>query len=397
MNAGVQPGVQILVLLLEIDEHLEADVYDNREEAFAKLRKAAVDGLLEPGVSPGDPPKLTFDPDRAESATARLRVMRVLGLSEDPESDPPLEQTPVTETGSRYVDFLFPGLIGMNLMGTGMWGIGFAIADVRRRKFLKRLLVTPMRRSSFFLSFMLSRLVFLFLEIVVLATALPSGVPLGLFAMPMLMVLGSAFINAIYWQLGKANGFPLWHFYGHWLVDLVMISLVIYGLGGLDALPVDFRAVAVEPLQVVEGARLLLEQVDDDVAVVHHDPPAEVRALDGAVGLAQRLELDVQLVVDGPDVVAVLARGQDEVVRDLQLTLDGDHPDVLGLLLVAVDEYRDELVLGGDRSDQGNLRALVELYVGTRIDDGLTVVAYGDNGTADALPDIRLGDGLAGQ
>ncbi len=57
----------------------------------------------------------------------------------------------------------------MNLMGTGMWGIGFAIADVRRRKFLKRLLVTPMRRSSFFLSFMLSRLVFLLLELTVLA------------------------------------------------------------------------------------------------------------------------------------------------------------------------------------------------------------------------------------
>ncbi len=54
-----------------------------------------------------------------------------------------------------------------------MWGIGFAIADVRRRKFLKRLMVTPMRRSSFFLSFflsfMLSRLVFLFLEVAVLA------------------------------------------------------------------------------------------------------------------------------------------------------------------------------------------------------------------------------------
>ena len=53
----------------------------------------------------------------------------------------------------------------MNLMGTGMWGIGFAIADVRRKKLLKRLTVTPMRRSSFFLSFIFSRLVFLVLEV----------------------------------------------------------------------------------------------------------------------------------------------------------------------------------------------------------------------------------------
>ena len=74
----------------------------------------------------------------------------------------------MTETGSRYVDFLFPGLLGMNLMGTGMWGIGFAMADVRRKKFLKRLMCTPMRKSSFFLGFILSRLVFLVLELAVL-------------------------------------------------------------------------------------------------------------------------------------------------------------------------------------------------------------------------------------
>jgi ABC-type multidrug transport system permease subunit len=120
-------------------------------------------------IEPGDPPAMLFDPGRAEAATARVRVQRVLALAENPDAEPPLDLEPVTETGSRYVDFLFPGLLGMNLMGTGMWGIGFAIADVRRRKFLKRLLVTPMRRSSFFLSFMLSRLVFLFMEMVVLA------------------------------------------------------------------------------------------------------------------------------------------------------------------------------------------------------------------------------------
>jgi len=173
-SAGVEPskvavvqgeGTRRLLEAFERDEHLDAEVYEDRQVAFDKLRKAAVDGLIEPG----DPPRLYFDPDRAEAATARLRVQRALTLAMDGGVDPPLELEPVTETGSRYVDFLFPGLLGMNLMGTGMWGIGFAIADVRRRKFLKRLMVTPMRRSSFFLSFILSRLVFLFLEIVILA------------------------------------------------------------------------------------------------------------------------------------------------------------------------------------------------------------------------------------
>ena len=173
-GADVQPsivavvpgeGLERLLEAFEADEHLKVEVCKDRAEAFGKLRRAAVDGLVEPG----DPPRLSFDPGRAEAATAKLRVQRALALAIDPAADPPLALEPVTETGSRYVDFLFPGLLGMNVMGTGMWGIGFAIADVRRRKFLKRLLVTPMRRSSFFLSFMLSRLVFLFLEMVVLA------------------------------------------------------------------------------------------------------------------------------------------------------------------------------------------------------------------------------------
>ena len=159
------PGVEQLIEAFELDEHLEVELYEDRTEAFAKLRKAAADGMIEPG----HPPRMTFDPERPEAATARLRVLRALALAADSDADPPLELDPVTETGSRYVDFLFPGLLGMNLMGTGMWGVGFAIADVRRRKFLKRLLVTPMRRSSFFLSFIFSRMVFLVMEMVVLA------------------------------------------------------------------------------------------------------------------------------------------------------------------------------------------------------------------------------------
>ena len=71
----------------------------------------------------------------------------------------------ITETGARYVDFLVPGLIGMNLMGSGLWGLGFTIVIARSRKLLKRFAATPMRRSHYLLSFMLSRLGFLLLEV----------------------------------------------------------------------------------------------------------------------------------------------------------------------------------------------------------------------------------------
>jgi ABC-type multidrug transport system permease subunit len=71
----------------------------------------------------------------------------------------------ITEPGARYVDFLVPGLIGMNLMGSGLWGLGFTVVIARSRKILKRLAATPMQRSHYLLSFMLSRLVFLVLEV----------------------------------------------------------------------------------------------------------------------------------------------------------------------------------------------------------------------------------------
>jgi ABC-type multidrug transport system permease subunit len=71
----------------------------------------------------------------------------------------------VTEPGARYVDFLVPGLIGMNLMGSGLWGLGFTVVIARSRKLLKRFAATPMRRSHYLLSFILSRLVFLVLEV----------------------------------------------------------------------------------------------------------------------------------------------------------------------------------------------------------------------------------------
>ena len=74
----------------------------------------------------------------------------------------------VHEQGARYIDFLIPGLLGMNLMGTGMWGMGFTIANARMKKLLKRLIATPMRKSQYVMSQFLSRLMFLVVEVTVL-------------------------------------------------------------------------------------------------------------------------------------------------------------------------------------------------------------------------------------
>ena len=77
-------------------------------------------------------------------------------------------QDAVRAVGSRYIDWLVPGLLGMNIMGTGMWSTSFAIVTARTRKLLKRLVATPMPRTAYLLSLLLSRLVFLAAEVVVL-------------------------------------------------------------------------------------------------------------------------------------------------------------------------------------------------------------------------------------
>ncbi len=111
-----------------------------------------------------------YDPTRPESRVARLAANDALERAAGSVDLPVLREEKVTEKGSRYIDFLIPGLLGLNLLGTGMWGVGFALVRMRTGKLLKRLLATPMRKTDFLLSFMTARLGFLVLEITALLT-----------------------------------------------------------------------------------------------------------------------------------------------------------------------------------------------------------------------------------
>jgi ABC-2 type transport system permease protein len=106
-----------------------------------------------------------FDPTRPESRVARLAVDDVLQRADGRVNPTAARDRVFSEPGARYIDFLIPGLLGLNLMGSGLWGLGFAIVQARTQKLLKRLAATPMRRWHFLLSLMLSRLIFLVLEV----------------------------------------------------------------------------------------------------------------------------------------------------------------------------------------------------------------------------------------
>src|SRR5436309_665197 len=119
-------------------------------------------------VLPGDSYTFLFDPTRPESILARKEVDDVLQREAGRQDPVSTRDEPVEEPGARYIDFLVPGLLGMNLMGGGLWGVGFVIVDMRVRKLLKRLVATPMRKEDFLLSILLGRLVFVLPEMVLL-------------------------------------------------------------------------------------------------------------------------------------------------------------------------------------------------------------------------------------
>jgi ABC-type multidrug transport system permease subunit len=107
----------------------------------------------------------------------------------------------VREPGSRYIDFLVPGLLGMNLMGSAIWGMGFAIVDARRKKLIKRLIATPMPRRYYLMSFVFSRLSLLVVEVMAVLGfgALVFGVPARgpLVVLAGLCVLGSLSFSSL--------------------------------------------------------------------------------------------------------------------------------------------------------------------------------------------------------
>lgn len=111
---------------------------------------------------------------------ARLAVDDVVQRSSGRADPVRVSERRVREHGSRYIDFLIPGLLGMNIMGGGMWSIGFSIVESRRKRLLKRLIATPMSRAEYLSSYILTRLVFLVGEAMILVgiAALAFGVPL---------------------------------------------------------------------------------------------------------------------------------------------------------------------------------------------------------------------------
>lgn len=154
------------------DEVITALQHDARF-TIRTVASDAVDRTIREGAAavvivPGEPVTYRYDEARSESQAARLAVDEALQRAAGRVDAFTPTHTPISAVGSRYIDWLIPGLLGMGIMSTGMWSVGFSIATARNRKLLKRLAATPMVRGYFLASFVASRFVFLVLETVVL-------------------------------------------------------------------------------------------------------------------------------------------------------------------------------------------------------------------------------------
>ena len=178
---------------------LAVEPFPTVDDGLRALREGKVALLVE---RPADGSVLYhYDDTNPEGRDARMRADMAVQESAG-RTDPVVAQDQfMREPGSRYIDFLIPGLLGMNLMGGSIWSMGFAIVDARRRKLMKRLVATPMPRHYFLLSFLISRLAMLVVEVGAFLgfAVLVFGVPVrgSLVLVAALCVLGTLAFGAI--------------------------------------------------------------------------------------------------------------------------------------------------------------------------------------------------------
>jgi ABC-2 type transport system permease protein len=176
---------------------------DVRELSLQAGEQALMTGkvalLAVPG--PGGTVLYRYDNTNPDGRTARMLADQAVQIAAGRANPVSTSDRIMREPGSRYIDFLIPGLLGMNLMGSGIWGMGFAIVDARRRKLMKRLIATPMPKHYYLLSFLFSRLSLLVAEVGLLlgfgAWVFKVPVRGSLLDLAVLCVLGSLSFSAL--------------------------------------------------------------------------------------------------------------------------------------------------------------------------------------------------------
>ena len=150
-----------LTQALNADKGLTADTLDE----VAGTHELATGRILLLAIQGTDGVTYKYDDTNPDARNARLLADRAIQTAAGRHDAVTASNQLVHETGARYIDFVVPGLLGMNLMGSAIWGMGFAIVEARQKKLLKRLVASPMPKWQYLASFLLSRLAMLVVEV----------------------------------------------------------------------------------------------------------------------------------------------------------------------------------------------------------------------------------------
>jgi len=186
-----------LTRALATDKGLDASTMDEPTGS----RALANGSILLLAIQQPDGVAYQFDDTNPDARTAHLLADRALQTAAGRSNPLPATDRLVHQPGSRYIDFVVPGLLGMNLMGSAIWGIGFSIVEARQKKLLKRLVASPMRRWQFLAAYLISRLTMLVLEVVAFLgfARLIFAVPIhgSLWQLALLCILASLSFSAL--------------------------------------------------------------------------------------------------------------------------------------------------------------------------------------------------------
>ena len=135
------------------------------DDAMVQLKRGTVNCILSEEERK---PIFHFDPMNSDAELTYLKLSSVIGKGEIIATRSNAEIRPLTVTGTRYIDFLLPGLITMGVMMSTMWGISYGIIEKRSKKLLRRLVATPMKKSHFLIALITVRVIMNFIEATVL-------------------------------------------------------------------------------------------------------------------------------------------------------------------------------------------------------------------------------------
>lgn len=109
-----------------------------------------------------------FDPMNADAELTYLKLSSIIGDGKILTAKSDSEVKPLTVTGTRYIDFLVPGLIALGVMMSCMWGISYGIIEKRSKKLLRRMVATPMKKSHFLIALISVRFTMNLIEALIL-------------------------------------------------------------------------------------------------------------------------------------------------------------------------------------------------------------------------------------